>query len=298
MKRSNPRNIENIVKKLALDIGPRPIGKPEKLGQTRKFITASFEDIGMKVSLQPVIYKGLEYHNVIAGPHEDPLARRRQDILVVGAHYDTVSTTPGADDNASGIAALLEIARILARFSLKNVVYAAFCMEEPPVFRTKKMGSYRYAKYLSQIGQGLKGMICLEMVGYFTDRPGSQKYPFPLMNRIYPDKGNFIAMVGNLKSRNFTFEFKELFQKHTTVPVESLNAPAIMIGIDFSDHWAFQKLGYQALMVTDTAFYRNPNYHRPSDTPATLDYKKAALVVDGLAGAILDICNRSSPCAI
>jgi len=292
MELANPKNLEAIVKKLALDIGPRPINKPLKLNQTRDFIVASFEKIGMKISLQPVIYKGFEYHNIIAGPQKDPLARHKHDILVVGAHYDTVSTTPGADDNSSGIAALLEIARVLAQFSLENVVYAAFCMEEPPVYRTKKMGSYRYAKYLRDTGQSLKGMICLEMVGYFTDRPGSQKYPFPFMNRIYPDKGNFIAMVGNLKSKDFTLELKDLFQKHTTIPVESLNAPAVVIGIDFSDHWAFHKLGYQALMVTDTAFYRNPNYHRPSDTPDTLNYKKAALVVDGLAGAILDLCKK------
>ncbi len=294
MEPANSDNLKVIVEKLALDIGPRPISIPSKLDRTRDFIASTLESYGMTVSLQPVMYKGHEYHNIIAAQQKtDPLARDEHDVLVIGAHYDTVSTTPGADDNASGIAALLEIARLLAPFPVNNIIYAAFCMEEPPVFRTKKMGSYIYARHLKKIGQELKGMICLEMIGYFTDKQGSQKYPFPLMSRLYPDRGNFIAMVGNLKSKHFTMEIKGLFQKHTSIPVESLNAPAIMIGIDFSDHWAFQKLGYPALMVTDTAFYRNPNYHRPSDLPSTLDYKKAALVVDGLAGAILAICTRT-----
>ena len=292
MKPANPDSIKKIVTALASDIGPRPIRRPEKLKEARDFIRDYLENLGMAVSLQPVIYKGIEYHNVIASSSGmDPLSRRNKAVLVVGAHYDTVASTPGADDNASGIAALLETARILSSSQLDNVIFSAFCMEEPPVFRTKNMGSCWYAKHLKNIGQELMGMICLEMVGYFSERPGSQKYPFPLMNRIYPDRGNFIAIVGNLKSKDFTLTLKELFKKHSGLPVESLNAPAIMLGIDFSDHWAFQKLGYKAVMVTDTAFYRNPNYHRPSDLPSTLTYEKAAQVVDGLAGSILDLCT-------
>ena len=292
MKPANPDSIKKIVTTLASDIGPRPIKRPEKLMETRDFIKDYLENLGMSVSLQPVIYKGTEYHNVIASNRGmDPLSKRNKAVLVLGAHYDTVASTPGADDNASGIAALLETAKILSSFQLDNVIFSAFCMEEPPVFRTKNMGSYWYAKHLKNIDQNLLGMICLEMVGYFSEKPGSQKYPFPLMNRMYPDRGNFIAVVGNLKSKDFTLKLKGLFKKHTSLPVESLNAPAIMLGIDFSDHWAFQKLGYKALMVTDTAFYRNPNYHRPSDLPSTLRYDRAAQVVDGLAGAILDLCG-------
>ena len=292
MKTANPDSLRNTVEILASHIGPRPIKRPEKLKEARDFIGKSFEDIGLSVSLQTVIYKGIEYYNVIAAPKgTDPLLPCEKSILVIGAHYDTVSSTPGADDNASGIAALLETARLTAPFKPDNLVFAAFCMEEPPVFRTKNMGSYWYARHLKKMGQKLIGMICLEMVGYFSDRPGSQKYPFPLMNRMYPDRGNFIAIVGNLKSKDFTMTLKGLFKKHSTIPVESLNAPAVMIGIDFSDHWSFQKLGFKAVMVTDTAFYRNPNYHRPSDVPSTLEYEKAAQVVDGLAGSILDLCG-------
>ncbi len=292
MKQANPESIRYVVEQLAINIGPRPIKLPKKLYQARDFIAGAFQKLNMSVTLQSVYYKGIEYHNVLACTQgHDPLAKREKPIVVVGAHYDTVSTTPGADDNGSGVAALLEIAKLLNPFSFDNIVYASFCMEEPPVFRTKKMGSYRYAKYLKDIGQKLHGMICLEMIGYFSTKPGSQKYPFPLMNKMYPDQGNFIAMVGNLPSRDFTHRLKELFQKYSELPVESLNAPALMIGIDFSDHWAFQKVGYKAIMVTDTAFYRNPHYHRPTDSPATLNYTKAAQVVDGLSGAIMDICS-------
>ena len=292
MKPANPDSIKKIVTTLASDIGPRPIKRPGKLMETRDFIKDYLENLGMSVSLQPVNYKGIEYHNVIASNRGmDPLSKRNKAVLVLGAHYDTLASTPGADDNASGIAALLETAKILSSFQLDNVIFSAFCMEEPPVFRTKNMGSYWYAKHLKNIDQNLMGMICLEMVGYFSEKPGSQKYPFPLMNRLYPDRGNFIAVVGNLKSKDFTVTLKGLFKKHSCLPVESLNAPAIMLGIDFSDHWAFQKFGYKAVMVTDTAFYRNPNYHRPSDLPSTLRYDKAAQVVDGLAGAILDLCT-------
>ncbi len=292
MKRANPNNIRNIVNILADEIGPRPISRPERLVLARDFIADYFQRLHMTVAFQPVYYKGKEYHNVLASTgNTSPLKRNERLILVIGAHYDTVSSTPGADDNASGIAGLLETAAILRPFCPDNVVFAAFCMEEPPVFRTKKMGSYQYAKHLKQTGQKLLGMICLEMLGYFSDRPGSQKYPFPLMSRIYPKEGNFIAIVGNVKSKPLTMTVAKSFSRHTTIKVETLNAPAFMIGIDFSDHWAFQKLGYQAVMVTDTAFYRNPNYHRPTDVPSTLDYNRAAQVVDGLAGSISDICK-------
>ncbi len=295
MKTANPEFIEKIVRDMAKGIGPRPLKHPEKLQRARDLILGYFEDLGLETCLQPVFYKGIEYHNVLAatkGVH--PLEPQAEPILVVGAHYDTVASSPGADDNASGIAALIATAKSLATVNLNRVIYAAFCMEEPPVFRTKNMGSFWYARHLKKSGQALMGMICLEMVGYFSDIPGSQKYPFPMMNKMYPDKGNFIAIVGNLKSRNFTLKLKELFKSYGKIPVETLNAPAIMIGIDFSDHWSFQKHGYNAVMITDTAFYRNPHYHRPTDTPATLDYKKAAQVVDGLAYSIKALCAKSN----
>ena len=296
MDSANPKFLEKIVRKLAIEIGPRPLRQPEKLSRARDFIQETFKGLGLVTHLQSVIYKGTEYHNVLATiPEVNPLEPRCEPTLVVGAHYDTVASSPGADDNASAVAALISSASMAAKMNLSNVVFAAFCMEEPPVFRTKNMGSYWYARHLKRIGQKLIGMICLEMVGYFSDKPGSQKYPFPLMNKMYPDRGNFIAIVGNVKSRAFTQRLKGLFQMHCKVPVESLNAPALMIGIDFSDHWAFHKHGFNAVMITDTAFYRNPHYHRPTDTPATLDYVKMAQIVDGLTLSIRQICTDFNP---
>jgi Zn-dependent M28 family amino/carboxypeptidase len=148
------------------------------------------------------------------------------------------------------------------------------------------MGSYHYARSLSEKGERIEGMICLEMIGYFCDQEGSQHYPVPFMNLRFPKAGNFIALAGNLRSRRFTRQMAEAFRKSTDLPVVTLNAPAIVIGIDFSDHWSFNKFGYEAFMVTDTAFYRNPNYHSPADLPDTLDYERMAKVVEGLAGAV------------
>ena len=207
-------------------------------------------------------------------------------LLVVGAHYDTVSRSPGADDNASAVAGLMEMARLLGDNPPTGLRMAAFCPEEPPAYRTRRMGSYVYAESLKQAGVKLKGMICLEMIGYFTDTPGSQSYPLPFMNIIYPKEGNFIAMAGNIMSAKWTRQVKNAFKRGTDLPVECLNAPAIMVGIDFSDHWSFNKFGFPAVMVTDTAFYRTPHYHQPSDLPDTLDYKRMAKVVDGLVAAV------------
>jgi hypothetical protein len=159
-------------------------------------------------------------------------------------------------------------------------------MEEPPAYRTSDMGSYHYARSLNQSGAQVEGMICLEMIGYFDDRAGSQIYPLPLFKLIYPNRGNYISLVGNRRSRAFTKAVAEGFRKAVDLPVVTLNAPPIVIGIDFSDHWSFNRFGYNALMVTDTAFYRNPHYHASTDTPETLDYERMAKVVAGLAGAV------------
>jgi hypothetical protein len=148
------------------------------------------------------------------------------------------------------------------------------------------MASYHYAQSLKENNEKVEGMICLEMIGYFCDREGCQRYPFPFMNRIFPKTGNFVSMVGNMRSKSFTEGMAKSFRQGTTLPVVTLNAPAIVIGIDFSDHWSFGKFGYEALMVTDTAFYRNPHYHAPTDLPDTLDYARMSKVVEGLTAAI------------
>ena len=215
-----------------------------------------------------------------------------EKILVIGAHYDTVTGTPGADDNASAVAGVLELARIIADTPLnKTVQFVAFALEEPPLFRSKSMGSYVYAESLYQAGKEIEGMICLEMIGYFRDEPGSQFFPIPFMRWFYPDKGNFISLVSNIRTKDFLVRTKAAFKKGTDLPVESLSTLFIVPGVDFSDHRSFWKFGYNALMVTDTAFYRNPHYHKPGDRADTLDYERMTEVVLGLKSAIEELAG-------
>ncbi len=212
---------------------------------------------------------------------------------MIGAHYDTVAGTPGADDNASGVAALLELARLHKEESLdKTLQFVAFALEEPPFFRSKFMGSYVYAKNLSKEGKIIDGMICLESIGYFTDKPDSQLFPLPFFRFMYPTTGNFIAFVSNFHSKSFLNRAKTAFKNGTDLPVESISAFSLIPGIDFSDHRSFWKFGYNAFMVTDTAFYRNTQYHGAGDIPETLDYERMAKVVLGLKSAIEELAGK------
>ncbi len=282
--------LRSIVTELAGEIGSRPHWDLPRLEKTAERIESRFAACGFSVTRQAFEYSGRTYRNLIA---ELPGTEEPEKILVVGAHYDTVSDSPGADDNTSGVAGLLGLARALAaRPPRMTVRFAAFALEEPPVYRSRHMGSYRYAEILKRSRSHVEGMVCLEMIGYFTDRPGSQRYPLPFMGLRFPKVGNYIAMVGNRRSDPFIRRMAEGFRGSTDLPVVTLSAPAVVVGIDFSDHWSFGKFGYPALMVTDTAFYRNPNYHAPSDLPDTLDYERMAKVVGGLRGAIEDWCRR------
>jgi Zn-dependent M28 family amino/carboxypeptidase len=276
--------LRQIVTMLASEIGVRSFQDAERLDKTASYISDQFTSVGCQVTRQPFVFQGHTYYNIIAELRGDVSP---ETLLIVGAHYDAVRTTPGADDNASGVAGLLGLARELAGTRMvKTVRFVAFALEEWPVYRSRNMASFHYAKSLHENNERVDGMICLEMIGYFCDREGCQHFPFPFMNRMFPKTGNFIAMVGNMQSKAFTIRIAGSFKKATDLPVITLNAPAIMIGIDFSDHWSFGKFGYQALMVTDTAFYRNPHYHRATDTPDTLDYERMGKVVEGLIAAI------------
>lgn len=273
-----------VVTALAHGIGYRTYRDLDRLEKTAHYIFEQFASFGCLMFRQPFSFSGNTYYNVIA---EITGTHRPEEVLVIGAHYDTVRTTPGADDNASGVAGMLALARELsAAQTARTVRFSAFCLEEPPVYRTGNMGSYHYARSLHERQEQIAGMICLEMIGYFRDEDGSQHYPLPFMSAAFPKAGNYVAFVGNLGSRPFTTRTAENFQAATYLPVVTLNAPPIMLGIDFSDHWSFHQFGYDALMVTDTAFYRNPNYHAPTDLPETLDYRRMANVVEGLAGAV------------
>jgi Zn-dependent M28 family amino/carboxypeptidase len=276
--------LRQVVTRLAGDIGTRTFRDLDRLESTATTISEHFASFGYRVTRQPFVFGGNTYHNIIA---EHTGGASPETLLIVGAHYDSVSTTPGADDNASGVAGLLGLARALAGARMERTVrFVAFALEEWPVYRSRNMASYHYALSLKEKNERVEGMICLEMLGYFCDREGCQHYPVPFLNTIFPKTGNFISMVGNMRSKKFTERIATSFQQGTDLPVVTLNAPAIVIGIDFSDHWSFGKFGYKALMVTDTAFYRNPHYHAPTDLPDTLDYARMSKVVEGLATAI------------
>ena len=282
-------NLKKTVTTLSREIGPRPYHQINALERTADYITSEFKQYGYEVSFQPYEYRGNTYKNIFA---EIRGKKTPEKVLIIGAHYDTVTDTPGADDNASGVAGLLELARLLHNQSFPTTVrFVAFTLEEPPLFRSKYMGSYVYAQSLKQRGEHIEGMICLEMIGYFTDKQESQFFPLPFFKWFYPDKGNFIMLVSNLQSKEFLNYVKASFKKGTNLPVETISTVSIVPGIDFSDHRSFWRFGYNALMVTDTAFYRNPHYHGIGDVPEILDYGRMAEVVLGLKSAIEELAG-------
>lgn len=206
----------------------------------------------------------------------------RSGVIVVGAHYDSVHGAPGANDNGSGTAAVVELARLLAGWKpIRTWRLALFANEEPPYFKTESMGSAVYARAAKSRGEQVAAMFSLETMGYYSDAPGSQHYPVPF-NLAYPDRGDFIAFVGNVGSRNLVREAVGLFRQKARFPSEGIAAPQSIPGVDWSDHWAFWREGWPALMVTDTAPFRYPHYHTAADTPDKVDYERLARVVLGL----------------
>ncbi len=282
-------NLKKTVDILSKEIGSRGYLQIDALEKTVDYITSEFKRYGYNVSLQPYEFEGRIYKNIYT---EIRGKKAPEKILIIGAHYDTVTGTPGADDNASGIAGLVEIARLLYNQPLdKTVRFVAFSLEEPPFYRSKLMGSHVYAQSLKEKGEDIEGMICLEMIGYFTNEPESQFFPLSFFRWMFPDRGNFIALVSNLQSKDFLNRVKHAFKKGTDLPVQSISTLSIIPGIDFSDHRSFWEFGYNALMVTDTAFYRNPHYHNIGDFPETLDYESMSKVVLGLKSAIEELAK-------
>lgn len=277
-------NLEATVRFLSEEIGPRSYTDLEELDRSADYIEEKLTAYGCDVKRQSFTYMENTYHNIIGEVKGD----NDSEILVIGAHYDTVPGTPGADDNASGIAGLLELARLATENPVsRTVCFGAFTLEEPPFFKTSHMGSYVYAKSLKENKVKVEGMVSLEMIGYYCEKKGCQYYPFSFFKWFYPEKGNFIAFVGNISSKNFTRRTKHAFQKASVLPVVSLNTVSLVPGVDFSDHSSFWNFDYPAFMITDTAFYRNPNYHTAGDRADTLDYKRMALLVSGLKSALI-----------
>ena len=273
-----------IVRTLAETIGPRSYRDTASLAAAADFITQSFQVGGYTVTFQPYEVKGQTYRNIIAERRgtEEP-----DRVLIVGAHYDTVEGTPGADDNASGVAVLLELARLHAETRFRKTVrFVAFTLEEPPFFRSRQMGSRVYARSLKERGIRVEAMVCLEMVGYYSQEKGSQSFPFFWLRWRYPTTGNFITVVSNSASEPLQMHVRDALKANMALPVETFTGLWWIPGVDLSDHGSFWKEGYPAVMLTDTAFYRNPQYHRNTDRPDTLDYGAMTELVQGMSGAL------------
>ncbi len=273
---------------LAHDIGARNIWTPSSMTRTVTYLEKVLTDIGYQIKRQDFRVEEILVSNIEVEIKGSLLS---DEIVVVGAHYDTILHCPGANDNGSGIAALLELARKLYGRELgRTVRLVAFANEEPPFFLNDTMGSRQYAIRARRRGEKIVGMISLETMGFFSDKPGSQKYPFPF-SFFYPDTADFIAIVGNLQSRQLVRKSIAAFRRAQYFPSEALAAPQFVTGIGWSDHWSFWKEGYQAIMITDTAFYRYSAYHTPHDTAEKLDYKSMARVVGGVVVILKELAN-------
>jgi hypothetical protein len=284
----NSSKLKNHVKILAEDIFPRDSNHPQNLDRAASYIRERFIESHGAVIEQSFEVKGKTYRNIIAsfGP-------RIGERIIVGAHYDTSGELPGSDDNASGVAGLLELAAMLGNRPLhKRVDLVAFSLEEPPYFNTEYMGSAIHAKSLKKQNVVVRMMISLEMIGFFIDAPNSQRFPLPLLDLAYPNQGNFICVVSKLGLGSFVRHTKKAMRMAAPLPVYSLNAPASSPGINLSDHINYWRQGYDALMITDTAFMRNARYHTAEDKPDTLDYKRMAMVVQGVYAAVLEIAQK------
>jgi hypothetical protein len=284
--------LKSHVHVLAGLIGARYPGKPSTMDAAAGYVERQFRQIGDEVFRQTYRARDLDVSNLIV---ERKGSGTREQIVVVGAHYDTVPTTPGADDNASAVAMLIEVARLLAGIPSKRTVrFVAFACEEPPYFHGDLMGSRVYARSCRERGDRIVGMICLEMVGFYSDEPDSQQIPPGIprgLRWVFPKRANFLAAVGNLRSLPLVASFRRGFKRASTLPLFSVALPERLKEITLSDNSSFWDQGYPALMITDTSFLRNHHYHWLTDTPDTLDYQRLAEATLGVAGAVRRIAK-------
>ena len=288
--------LRSDVQTLAGDIGARNVFAPKRLSAAVEFLERSLLETGLEVSRQSYEVMGMECFNLIT---EIKGAKHPEQIVIVGAHYDSEgdSDTPAANDNGSGVAATLALARRIAasnreRPLSRTIRFVMFVNEEPPFFQTDDMGSVVYAKACRSRNENIVAMISLETIGYYSDEPGSQTYPIAPIGWLYPDRGDFIAFVGNYDSRDLVRKSIALFREHAKFPSEGAALPGWITGVGWSDHWAFWQAGYPALMVTDTAPFRYPHYHSPKDTPEKLDYDRMARVIEGMLNVVANLADQ------
>jgi len=294
-RESLERRLRRHVDVLAGEIGERNVWRPTALRAAAGYVETELSALGYDVAAQSYETHGMRCRNLEVVV---PGARDAGEIILAGAHYDTVAGSPGADDNASGVAGLIEIARALRPLRpARTVKLVAFVNEEPPFFFFGEMGSKVYARAARRRGEDIRLMLSLEMLGCYSEAPGSQAYP-PLLGWFYPDRGNFIAFVSNLSSRRALHATVRAFRANCDFPAERLASPAFVPGVAWSDQLSFWRAGFPGVMVTDTAFFRYPHYHRASDTPDKLRLPEMARVVEGLANAMASLAGapgRAAP---
>ena len=291
-------NLRAHVQVLAGDIGVRNFKFPGQIERAAIYVEEKLSTQGMQVTQEPytVSFRGTPTatYNIIAElPGSDPTLA--SEIILVGAHYDTVFLTPGANDNATGVAVLLELARLFGGGTHPRTLrLVGFSTEEPPWFQSEEMGSLINARACKARGDQIVGMISLETMGCYIDEPGSQRMLNPVVKRFYPDTGNFLAFVGNFASRDFLHRCIGSFRSHTQFPTEGMAAPPGLKGPDFSDHWSYWQVGYPAILLTDTAMLRYEYYHTADDTPDKVDYDRLARITAGVARVINELLGGSN----
>ncbi|MCC7495372.1 MAG: M28 family peptidase [Fimbriimonadaceae bacterium] len=274
---------------LADEIGERHVFERHGLRRAERWLSSQLRAAGYRVERQEHTTSGEPVANLIAAL---PGTRRPAEMVVVGAHYDSVEC-PGANDNGSGAVAVLALARrFAARPGGRTLRLVEFVNEEPPFFWTDQMGSRVYARACRRRGDRIVAMLSLETLGYYTDAPDTQRYPLPLLGEFYPSEGNFVAWIGHLRHKRLLRHCLGTFRATTPFPSEGLAAASAVPGIGWSDHWAFWQEGYPAVLVTDSAVYRDPHYHQRSDTVEHLDYDRFARVVEGVERVVRDLLDR------
>lgn len=281
---ASPERLRATVERLCSEFAPRDFRHPAKLDAAAAWIGGEFRAAGLEVEFQDYEVDGTRYRNVI-GRRVGTKASR--GIFVLGAHYDAVEGSPGADDNASGVATLLELVRTLPEIPTERTHYfVAFSTEEPPFFGTNGMGSHHFAEKLQRDGVEVSLMVSLDLVGYYSDQAGSQRFPSPLFRLLYPSRGDFVAIIGDTASGDAIDRVKRGLMAAGELPVHSFRAPASSGLVERSDHLSFRRHGMPAVQITDTAFLRYEHDHGPEDLPGKLDYARMADLVHGLHGIL------------